>query len=96
MERLFTQVVDPQDCSFIKRRLQHRCFPVKFAKLLRTAFFTEHLQWLLQFGISFFHVAGIDGRGILISDFHFSVPFCEFDSLRQPWRYNTKPILNHT
>ena len=23
-------------CNFIKKRLQHRCFPVKFAKLLRT------------------------------------------------------------
>ena len=31
----------------IKLRLQHKCFPVKFAKFLRTAFFTEHLRWLL-------------------------------------------------
>ena len=23
-------------CNFIKKRLQHRCFPVKFAKFLRT------------------------------------------------------------
>ena len=28
-------------------RLQHRCFPVKFAKFLITPFFTEHLRWLL-------------------------------------------------
>ena len=34
-------------CNFIKKRLQHRCFPVKFAKLLRTPFFTEHIRWLL-------------------------------------------------
>ena len=27
------------------KRLQHRCFPVNFVKLLRTPFFTEHLQW---------------------------------------------------
>ena len=27
--------------------LQHRRFPVKFAKFLRTPFFTEHLRWLL-------------------------------------------------
>ena len=33
--------------NFIKRRLQHRCFLVKFAKFLRTPFFTEHLRWLL-------------------------------------------------
>ena len=28
-------------------RLQHRCFPVKYAKNFRTSFFTEHLRWLL-------------------------------------------------
>ena len=32
---------------FIKKRLQHRFFPVTFAKFLRTHCFTEHLQWLL-------------------------------------------------
>ena len=26
---------------FLKRRLQHRCFPVNFAKFLRTPFFIE-------------------------------------------------------
>ena len=31
-----------QACNFIKKRLQHRYFPVKFVKLLRS-FFTEHL-----------------------------------------------------
>ena len=30
-----------------KKRLQHSCFPVKFAKFLRTTFLTEHLRWLL-------------------------------------------------
>ena len=29
------------------KRLQQRCFPVKFVKFLRTTFFAEHLQWLL-------------------------------------------------
>ena len=33
--------------SLLKKRLQHRCFPVKFTKFLRTPFFTEHLWWLL-------------------------------------------------
>ena len=31
----------------LKKRLWHRCFPVNFAKFLRTTFFTEHLWWLL-------------------------------------------------
>ena len=30
--------------NFIKKRSQHRCFPVKF---LRADFFMEHLRWLL-------------------------------------------------
>ena len=33
--------------TLLKKRLWHRCFPVKFAKFLRTPFFTEHLWWLL-------------------------------------------------
>ena len=32
-----------QACNFIKRRPQHRCFPMKLTKSLRTPFFTEHL-----------------------------------------------------
>ena len=28
-------------------RLQHGCFPVKYAKLLSTPFFTEQTGWLL-------------------------------------------------
>ena len=33
--------------TLLKRRLWHRCFPMNFAKFLRTSFFTEHLWWLL-------------------------------------------------
>ena len=32
---------------FIKKRPQHRCFPVHFAKFLRTFIFIEHHWWLL-------------------------------------------------
>ena len=35
-----------QKCNFIKKRLQRRLFPVKFAKFLRAPCFPEHLQWL--------------------------------------------------
>ena len=31
----------------LKKRLWRRCFPVNFAKFLRTAFFIEHRRWLL-------------------------------------------------
>ena len=33
--------------TLFKKRLWHRCFPVNFAKFLRTPFFTEHLRCLL-------------------------------------------------
>ena len=33
--------------TLLKKTLWHRCFPVNFAKFLRTPFFTEHLWWLL-------------------------------------------------
>ena len=32
-----------QGCNFIKKRFQHRCFPMKFTKSFRTPLFTEHL-----------------------------------------------------
>ena len=31
----------------LKKRLRHRCFPVNIGKLLKTAFFIEHVWWLL-------------------------------------------------
>ena len=34
-------------CNVIKKRLQHRYFPVNITTFLRTGFFTEHLQQLL-------------------------------------------------
>ena len=35
----FDKVIGWKACSFIKKRLRHRFFPVKFAKSLRTPFF---------------------------------------------------------
>ena len=39
LESLLDKVPILQACNFIKKRLQHSCFPVKFAKYLRTPFF---------------------------------------------------------
>ena len=33
----------------LEKRPWHKCFPVNFAKFLRTPFFIEHLWWLLLF-----------------------------------------------
>ena len=35
----FKKVLGPQACNFIKKRLQHRYFPVKFAKFSRALVF---------------------------------------------------------
>ena len=32
---VLNKVAGPKVCNLIKKRLQHRCFPVKFAKFLR-------------------------------------------------------------
>ena len=33
--------------TLLKRRLWHWCFPMNFAKFVRTPLVTEHLWWLL-------------------------------------------------
>ena len=47
LEYLFNKVTGLKIYKVIKKRLQHRCIPVKFATFLRKPFFTEHLWWLL-------------------------------------------------
>ena len=43
----------------LKKTLCHRCFPVNFAKFLRTPFFIEHLWWLfLLYLIGFTRLTG--------------------------------------
>ena len=40
--------------TWLKKRLWHRCFPVNFAKFLRTPFLIEHLRWLLLYSQKMF------------------------------------------
>ena len=52
LESIFKKAAGLKACNFIKKRLQHRCFPVNFAKYLRIPFVTGHLhRWLLLEGI---------------------------------------------
>ena len=41
---LFNKVAGLRPATLLKNRLWHRCFPVDFAKFLRTPFVTEHLR----------------------------------------------------
>ena len=43
----FNKVAGLRPTTLFKKRLSHRCFPVNFAKFLRTRFIIEHLWWLL-------------------------------------------------
>ena len=43
----FNKVAGLRPATLLKKRLWHRCFPVNFAKLLRTPSFTKYLWWLL-------------------------------------------------
>ena len=44
LESLLNKAAGLQACNFIKRRLQHRHFPVKFGKFLRTPIFEKYLR----------------------------------------------------
>ena len=39
LESLFNKVARLHACNLIKKRLQHSCFPLNIAKLVKTAFF---------------------------------------------------------
>ena len=43
----FNKVASLRPPTLLKKRLWHRCFPVNFAKFLRTPFLTEHFHWVL-------------------------------------------------
>ena len=43
----FNEVAGLRPATLLRKKLWHRCFPVNFAKFLRTTFFTEQLRWLL-------------------------------------------------
>ena len=47
LESLFNKIPCLQACNFFKKRLQHRCFLVKFAKLLRTPILKKICERLL-------------------------------------------------
>ena len=40
----FNKVAGLRPATLLKKRLWHRCFPVNFAKFLRTPFLTEYLR----------------------------------------------------
>ena len=69
MEFLFNKVAGPRLATLLKKRLQHRCFPVNIIKLLRTAFSIEHLWWLLlSYYTSYYFSINYDIVNLIISE----------------------------
>ena len=44
LESLFNKVAGWKAYNFIKKRLQHRCFPVNIAKIFKNTYLEKHLQ----------------------------------------------------
>ena len=47
----FNKVAGLRPGTLLKNKLWRRCFPVNFAKFLRTPILTEHHRWLLLFTV---------------------------------------------
>ena len=47
LESIFRKLPGLQACKFIKKKPQHRCFPVNIAKYLRTLILMNIYEWLL-------------------------------------------------
>ena len=45
LESLLNKVARLKPCKFIKKRLQHMCFPVKYANLLKTTSVAASIFW---------------------------------------------------
>ena len=74
---LFNKVGGCQNCNFIKKRLQRRCFLDKCPKFLRKLFFTDHLQWLLL-TVSGFQSATLLKKMVIDPAKMFFCEFCKF------------------
>ena len=45
---MFRSLLFKKAASFLKKRLQHTCFPVNYAKFFRQPNFVEHLWWVVS------------------------------------------------
>ena len=75
LESLFNKVASLKACNFIKKRLQHRCFPVNIARFLRTALQNISGGWLCRFAFHVILVFRINNAKSLIM-LSYSYPLC--------------------
>ena len=77
LEFLFNKVAGSQACNFIKKKLQCRCFPVKFAKFLQTSILTDIYERLRLFLKENIHQPLVGFRFVFISRFRILI-YCIF------------------
>ena len=82
----FNNFANLKTCNVIKKRLQLRCFPVKFAKFLKATCFTEHL---LEKKLDLFQ------KGKLFLDYMF-VLFQKNDNLCHKFRLELRIYTFHS
>ena len=70
---------------FFKKRLQHGCFPVKFAKFLGTSFFIEHFPWLILFTLRYLHLLAFTYLHLLIYTYVLFRLLYELDKIDKVW-----------
>ena len=61
---MYLGVSEAEACNFIKKRVWHGCFPVSFAKFLRTLF-SQNLSGRLRLGVSEVYLPSISDGAIL-------------------------------
>ena len=91
-ESLFNKVTGPQACNFMKKRLQHRCFPVKFTKFLRAPILKSICERLTA-SIYWFQILIVDSThfsssyiSILPEKLRKDLVFSRFQGV---WKWNT-------
>ena len=47
VKKVFLEIEGLRSVAWLKKSLWHGCFPLNFAKFLKTPYFTKHLWWLL-------------------------------------------------
>ena len=72
---------------FLKKRPWHRCFPVSFAKFLRTSFLTEHFRWLL---LAFQSESALYSFRTSCSK---QAQYLKFKWTKTSWKYNRSNIV---
>ena len=72
IKKVFLEI---RPATLLKKRLWHKCFPVNFAKFLRTPFFIEQPWWLLLelqiVTFSVLHLSGNFYTGLYFKSFRY-------------------------